>query len=85
MPGVRTTPRRYPGVTPELVKSGRGGQIRTGDPLRPRQVRYQAALRPDSLNYLTPLELSTRITRTGDPTSTPRRSARDPRRHSTSQ
>jgi hypothetical protein len=26
---------------------GRGGQIRTGDPLRPRQVRYQAALRPD--------------------------------------
>src|SRR5947208_2286980 len=27
---------------------GRGGRIRTGDPLRPRQVRYQAALRPDS-------------------------------------
>ena len=26
---------------------GRGGQIRTADPLRPRQVRYQAALRPD--------------------------------------
>jgi hypothetical protein len=26
---------------------GRGGVIRTRDPLRPRQVRYQAALRPD--------------------------------------
>ena len=28
---------------------GRGGEIRTHDPLRPRQVRYQAALRPDML------------------------------------
>ena len=27
---------------------GRGGEIRTHDPLRPRQVRYQAALRPDN-------------------------------------
>ncbi len=27
--------------------NGRGGGIRTRDPLRPRQVRYQAALRPD--------------------------------------
>ena len=26
---------------------GRGERIRTSDPLRPRQVRYQAALRPD--------------------------------------
>src|SRR5438093_10807808 len=26
---------------------GRGAQIRTGDPLLPKQVRYQAALRPD--------------------------------------
>ena len=26
---------------------GRGDRIRTYDPLRPRQVRYQAALRPD--------------------------------------
>ena len=25
----------------------RGERIRTSDPLRPRQVRYQAALRPD--------------------------------------
>ena len=30
------------------MKSGRGDWIRTSDPLRPRQVRYQAALRPDS-------------------------------------
>ena len=27
--------------------NGRGGGIRTHDPLPPRQVRYQAALRPD--------------------------------------
>ena len=32
-----------------LDSIGRGGQIRTADPLRPRQVRYQAALRPDIL------------------------------------
>src|SRR5215510_3739222 len=30
-----------------VSKNGRGGRIRTGGPLRPRQVRYQAALRPD--------------------------------------
>ncbi len=29
------------------VKNGRGGKIRTCDPLFPKQVRYQAALRPD--------------------------------------
>ena len=28
--------------------AGRGGPIRTGDHLNPIQVRYQAALRPDS-------------------------------------
>ncbi len=28
---------------------GRGGQIRTDDPLLPKQMRYQAALRPDFL------------------------------------
>jgi hypothetical protein len=27
---------------------GRGARIRTGGLLRPRQARYQAALRPDS-------------------------------------
>ncbi len=31
---------------------GRGGAIRTPDPLRPRQVRYQAALRPDISTFL---------------------------------
>src|SRR6476660_9886528 len=30
-----------------LRNFGRGDWIRTSDPLRPRQVRYQAALRPD--------------------------------------
>ena len=30
-----------------LEGSGRGGGIRTRDPLHPMQVRYQAALRPD--------------------------------------
>ena len=34
-------------VLPQMMKSGRGDWIRTSDPLRPRQVRYQAALRPD--------------------------------------
>ena len=28
------------------LRDGRGEKIRTSDPLRPRQVRYQAALRP---------------------------------------
>ncbi len=28
-------------------KNGRGERIRTSDPLLPKQVRYQAALRPD--------------------------------------
>jgi hypothetical protein len=27
--------------------AGRGGEIRTPDPLLPKQMRYQAALRPD--------------------------------------
>ena len=31
-----------------FFKSGRAGEIRTLDPLHPMQVRYQAALRPDS-------------------------------------
>src|SRR4051812_27623149 len=38
-------------VTPVLPlnsKSGRGDWIRTSDPLLPKQMRYQAALRPDS-------------------------------------
>jgi hypothetical protein len=31
--------------------NGRGAQIRTEDPLLPKQVRYQAAPRPDSHHY----------------------------------
>ncbi len=30
---------------------GRGGGIRTRDPLHPMQVRYQAALRPEEKEY----------------------------------
>ena len=38
--------RKFP--TAETVGDiGRGAQIRTGDPLLPKQVRYQTALRPD--------------------------------------
>ena len=29
-------------------KPGRAGRIRTDDPLLPKQMRYQAALQPDS-------------------------------------
>jgi hypothetical protein len=32
-------------------RRGRGGPIRTGDHLNPIQVRYQAALRPDTRHY----------------------------------
>src|SRR5438105_13845052 len=35
-----------------LERFGRGDWIRTSDPLRPRQVRYQAALRPDRPSIL---------------------------------
>ena len=31
----------------DAKKDGRGGGIRTHDPLAPNQMRYQAALRPD--------------------------------------
>ena len=50
----REIPRdRFTGRHPEAARTdagtsnGRGGGIRTHDPLPPRQVRYQAALRPD--------------------------------------
>jgi hypothetical protein len=32
----------------QIVFAGRGGGIRTPDPLLPKQMRYQTALRPDS-------------------------------------
>src|SRR3954453_11635399 len=38
----------YPCDRNEPSKSGRGDWIRTSDPLLPKQMRYQAALRPDS-------------------------------------
>ncbi len=31
------------------LMNGRGGGIRTPDPLLPKQMRYQTALRPDNL------------------------------------
>ena len=33
-------------------KDGRGGEIRTHDPLVPNQMRYQTALHPDVKNVL---------------------------------
>ena len=38
----------HPGFTPDPRKVVGATGIRTSDPLRPRQVRYQAALRQDS-------------------------------------
>ena len=50
-------PLLYPTELQALISSrptkslnGRGGVIRTPDPLVPNQMRYQAALRPDILN-----------------------------------
>src|SRR5689334_15042793 len=37
--------------SPSQTADGRGGQIRTDDPLRPRQVRYQTALHPVSISH----------------------------------
>ena len=34
------------------VMTGRGGGIRTHDPLLPKQMRYQAALRPEEARIL---------------------------------
>jgi hypothetical protein len=39
--------RRLPSAVITEFKAGRGDMIRTCDPLLPRQVRYQTALRPD--------------------------------------
>ena len=41
--------RRFEGIDPGEGKAvdGRGGGIRTPDPLLPKQMRYQTALRPD--------------------------------------
>ena len=45
--------RRYEQLMKMFCGFGRGDWIRTSDPLRPRQVRYQAALRPDSCHLTT--------------------------------
>ena len=41
-----------------LALNGRGDWIRTSDPLRPRQVRYQAAPRPDTSDSIEPHTLT---------------------------
>ena len=54
-------------LTPLTLSLWSGGVIRTHDPLRPRQVRYQAALRPDIVGLLdskTLLDSSHTATRT---------------------
>ena len=35
-----------------LLLTGRNDQIWTDDPFHPKEVRYQAALRPDDVNLL---------------------------------
>jgi len=41
-----------------FVTTGRGGEIRTPDPLHPMQVRYQAALRPEGADYSRALRIT---------------------------
>ena len=54
--------------SPTGLLIGRGGQIRTDDPLLPKQMRYQAALRPDSLqSYLTANFRLVRYAHKGEP------------------
>ena len=45
LPAGTTGKRQIPKKEREI--SGRGGGIRTPDPLLPKQMRYQTALRPD--------------------------------------
>ena len=40
--------RRHTQVLPKTLKSGRDDWIRTSDPLNPIQMRYQAALHPET-------------------------------------
>ena len=35
-------------IDTDFKENGRGGWIRTNDPLLPKQMRYQTALRPDA-------------------------------------
>ena len=41
-------PMLYPNELRAQKKYGRGGEIRTPDPLLPKQLRYQAALHPEN-------------------------------------
>ncbi len=43
---------RIPCEDRPVVMHGRGGGIRTRDPLHPMQVRYQAALHPEAQEYI---------------------------------
>ena len=46
------------GIRSQIADSdGRGGGIRTPDPLLPKQMRYQAALRPDILSIVSRIGL----------------------------
>jgi hypothetical protein len=47
----KTNRKRVLGVYLRPVYIGRGGGIRTHDPLLPKQMRYQAALRPEDRHY----------------------------------
>ena len=42
--------QHWPQAFDQKYTIGRDGRIRTDDPLPPRQMRYQAALRPDLCN-----------------------------------
>ena len=42
--------RMLPDIAFNTFNVGRGGEIRTPDPLLPKQMRYQAALRPEHKN-----------------------------------
>ena len=45
-----------------FAKNGRDGRIRTYDPLLPKQMRYQAALRPEEQNYSRLLTITSKTT-----------------------
>jgi hypothetical protein len=46
-----------------MICIGRGGQIRTDDPLLPKQMRYQAALRPDFPYVIAPIGAAAAVLR----------------------
>src|SRR3989304_3153048 len=46
-------------------QSGRGDWIRTSDPLLPKQMRYQAALRPDFIDHTPGGETTLRLQASG--------------------